>query len=715
MAIFYPSLEKINELKVKPEPGEWYLLNFLKIILSNAYEVFFNPFLNGDRPDIVILKKGAGILIIEVKDWEFRHYSINERKKWEVKGKNSAFIKSPIDQVLQYKQNIYNLHIEDLLYKKIMDYKYWNVVNCAVYFHKESRESITDFIVSPFEHDEKYMKFLNKNISFLGYDDLESKIFKDLLWKKYMTLNNSKYFKEDLYQSFKRYLQPPVHTIEDGKVIKYNQEQQKLINSEPVEELIKGVVGSGKTTVLAVRAVNAHIRTGGRVLILTYNITLKNYVHDKISQVRSEFSWENFYITNYHSFLTAEFNNVGISVVVPEGFEKWNDDDKSEYFEVNYYSNVSIFEPYQDHLEKYDAMFIDEIQDYKFEWMEILKKYFLKQGGEYVLLGDEKQNIYDNKLEEEEREIITNIRDKRRKRKLNISNRFGDKIGRIALDFQKQVMAKKYNIDSLTTTGGLDLGFVKYFYIEKGEDISPLYNHVQSIISDLKEHPSNVALLGYTIKLLREYDCYYRYRTGEKSKTMFESQEVYYKFIFDNYIEQPAIQKGINLLNNSKLKENYKKVTQLAILFTVRSLYEKYRLHSFMVRLQEMQKKYLVNINEFESWFEDENLQKLLKAPLDYKIREKIKNVRDNRKLHFWFNSGTMKLSTIHSFKGWEAPTLFLIIEKEYLEGDFKMSFEELIYTGLTRSKERLIVINYGNMEQHEKLKNIFPHNLALA
>ena len=45
--------------------------------------------------------------------------------------------------------------------------------------------------------------------------------------------------------------------------------------------------------------------------------------------------------------------------------------------------------------------------------------------------------------------------------------------------------------------------------------------------------------------------------------------------------------------------------------------------------------------------------------------------------------TGTIKLSTVHSFKGWEIDTLFLFIEKEEDEKEFANA--ELIYTGLTR------------------------------
>ncbi|MRM95637.1 hypothetical protein D1Z98_12110 [Riemerella anatipestifer] len=67
MAIIIPSIEKIKNFSVQPEEGELYLLNFLERELDNSFEVYFNPYMNGDRPDIVLMKKGQGVLIIETR------------------------------------------------------------------------------------------------------------------------------------------------------------------------------------------------------------------------------------------------------------------------------------------------------------------------------------------------------------------------------------------------------------------------------------------------------------------------------------------------------------------------------------------------------------------------------------------------------------------------------------------------------------------------
>lgn len=76
-------------------------------------------------------------------------------------------------------------------------------------------------------------------------------------------------------------------------------------------------------------------------------------------------------------------------------------------------------------------------------------------------------------------------------------------------------------------------------------------------------------------------------------------------------------------------------------------------------------------------------------------LSEKLDEIRKHKKNHFWMNTGTMKLSTIHSFKGWEIHTLFLIIENEDESNAFGTS--ELIYTGLTRARVNLFILNLGN------------------
>ena len=194
MAIFYPTLERINKFKVQPTEGERTLLNFLERTLDDSFEVYFNPFLNGDRPDVLILRRNYGVLVIEVKDWNLDNFKLDEKRKW-VYTPNNSVVKSPIDQVLKYKNNLFDLHVEDLLQVKIKDFRNFNIVSCAVYFHCACKSYIEKKLVEPYMNDTKYQTFLKYNIDFLGQDSLNQEEFNALLKKRYLvTERHSWYF-----------------------------------------------------------------------------------------------------------------------------------------------------------------------------------------------------------------------------------------------------------------------------------------------------------------------------------------------------------------------------------------------------------------------------------------------------------------------------------------------------------------------------------------
>lgn len=81
-------------------------------------------------------------------------------------------------------------------------------------------------------------------------------------------------------------------------------------------------------------------------------------------------------------------------------------------------------------------------------------------------------------------------------------------------------------------------------------------------------------------------------------------------------------------------------------------------------------------------------------------LQAKVHSIRQNRKFNFWMNRGLTKLSTIHSFKGWEINTLVLIIDST------ENSTDELVYTGLTRCANNIIIINIGNLKYYEFFKS---------
>lgn len=595
MAIFLPTLNQVNFLKVKPTEGEKKLLDFLNSSLDDTYEVFFQPYLNGDNPDIIILRENSGVMIIEVKDWNLESYELSINRNWQLKNISNNFgkkqvIKSPIQQVFEYKENLYNLHIDTLLEKKIKNPKFLSIVTCAVYFHNASKNQIDRFLRDENNDKESYIKFLS-HFEFLGFDSLTQDNFKRIISKRWLD-KKSFLFDEELYKSFKRYLKPSNHTIEDGKSIVYTDEQQRIIESKQNnQQKIKGVAGSGKTLALAKRAVNAHLRHKGEVLILTFNISLRNYIHDRISEIRENFEWKYFTILHYHHFIKAHNNN--ISFVDSEEDGKTKPDGRS-----------------------FQTIIIDEVQDYQKEWISNVKM-FLAQNGEFVVYGDEKQNIYQRLLEE--KKPYTGIGGQWNIMKKSF--RVTTDIANLATQFQKTFFTDKYDYDEIIIQRNLfDTSIIKYHYLETA-NISLIMNIYNNFILETSTHDNDICFQSSTVDLLRLIDQNIRNKLHKKTNTMFETIEVY-----------------------EKLKEDFTKNGETD----------------------------------------------------DKKLKKEIEIIRRNKKFNFWMNSGTTKLSTIHSFKGWEIPTLFLLIETDGDEGhDF--TTDELIYTAITRCRQNLIIINIAN------------------
>jgi len=494
-------------------------------------------------PDIVIMRKGAGVIIIEVKDWNLSSYIIDEKNNWHERAGNHV-IRSPFKQVFGYKSNMFNLHINGLAEKNVINKNFFKVIKPFVYFHGIKKSNL-DNMYDPVEH---------------------------ILKQEKESLNNDFKNKRINHSSYKKKMD----------FFTYKTDQIKRINSISGFQKIKGVAGCGKTTILAKRAVNAHKRHEDKILILTYNKTLRNFIRDKISEVRENFSWGEFGITNYHSFIRQLINQCGIEITVPQ-----NSSQASMYFE-KLYSDELLFENHVERLYKYKTIMIDEVQDYRPEWIKIIRKYFLSDDGEMVLFGDDSQNIYKRDISKKNSAIVQGfgrweILTKSYRSKIDSPLTAMSKL------FQSRYLISKYD------TGLVDVEPIQstfLFDLMKGiefSDIGEIFNIYKLIFQFLKNeeiHPNDVTIISTNIAFLRKLDQLIRIDHNEKTDTTFESEEVYL----------------------------------------------------------ELENCYKTNHNQ---------------------LKKEIDAIRGSKKFGFNLNSGLIKLSTVHSFKGLESSTLIYILLKE--------------------------------------------------
>ncbi|MDY0299892.1 MAG: UvrD-helicase domain-containing protein, partial [Candidatus Cloacimonadaceae bacterium] len=419
----------------------------------------------------------------------------------------------------------------------------------------------------------------------------------------------SPFFTDSMYNSMRRILNPPFHYLEEGVEVKYTPQQGKLIESRPgARQKIKGVAGSGKTLVLAKRAVNAFKITRSTVLILTYNITLINYIHDLINNVREGFPWSAFEIVNYHEFINSTANRHNL---IFSGLEDYED--------------TNFFELANRRLKKYQTILIDEAQDFHESWHRIIQKYFLSDGGELVIFADEKQNIYSNELDSDRKVKVPGIPG-RWNESMNRPFRYTGRLVSFIKAYQESAFKAKYALDEfeMPVQAEADIGESEIQYISLGSRIGApaIVAEIQRYLRENNIHPSDTTILNSRIALIREIDYLIR-QANEKTNTTFETKEIYDRFC-----------------------------------------------------VQETDK---------------------------YKVQAMLETARRNKKKHFMMKTGTLKLSTVHSFKGWEIHSAIVIIEPEDDQSEFETA--ELIYTGLTRARVNLLIINIGNAKYEQIIR----------
>lgn len=604
MAIIFPHIENIKKWVVQPTEGELFLLNYLKDNLDNSYEIFFNPFLDGDRPDLVILKKSVGVFVIEVKDWDINHqnYKIDLFNKWFF-NTNIGYkpIKSPFSQAFSYKNNFYNIHIPLLGIKNIINPNFFNVIDVFVYLHctnKDVFEKIyennnklfnqyaSDFskgmnVNFPMDKIEYYRKKQQRDKNLAVFQQNIERIVKRIKSRKYHPL-----FTDDIYDEFKRRLSPSQFFLEQGKIISLDQKQEKLAQSNSGLQKIKGVAGCGKTEVLVNRAINAIKRTNtDNILILTYNNSLKPYIKYRLYSILRQKNKEKFdeikrdifEVTNYHRFYISQANNLNIDIQIMNTNGSIN--------EIQFRQNI-----FSENKEKYDVILVDEIQDYETDWIKIIRDSFLSENGEMVIFGDQIQNIYKRDIKKRESSLVKGFG---KWQSLNKSYRSCLKLIDIFSKFKETFLIEYKEEENYEykapKQGELDVGneLVVYKNVDLLDNVCDC---IRKIIISNKLVQNDICILSSKVKTLQKVESQFSYY--EPTTTAFET-----------------------LLDIKEIEKATEKIPS-----------------------QQMQSQ---------------------------ERNKKIGNLRKIKKEHFHINSGLVKFATIHSFKGLELKNVFIIINQD--------------------------------------------------
>ena len=354
----------------------------------NGWLIFAQPFLNGKRPDVVVFNPQVGVTIIEVKDWDLDCYEVEyreeggegERAKLYVRTNGERYsVKPPIRQVEYYKEVLIGQLVPGIGENIDNVSRSFGLIKAGVYFHK----STTSRCCTMFFPDGK-----PDYIPLFGYDSLckerINEVVPDVRWFK------SRFWKTDWNKEILFWLKPPFHSIEQGTKLKLKGNQNKIAEPQPGHFRIRGAAGSGKTQALAYRAAKLASQNMN-VLVVTYNITLWHYIKDMIARAPFPFPWDRITFDHFHGFCKAKLNEFDKPWPESAGY----DDD---FFFKSVVPNAVMDAVNRRKYQRYDAILIDEGQDFEYEWYFMLNSCFLSVRDELVVVCDKKQNVYERDL-----------------------------------------------------------------------------------------------------------------------------------------------------------------------------------------------------------------------------------------------------------------------------------------------------------------------------
>jgi superfamily I DNA/RNA helicase len=394
---------------------------------------------------------------------------------------------------------------------------------------------------------------------------------------------------EEWFDKFSNWIMPPLHRIEQGIKLSFNQKQKKYIYPKPqTKQKLAGVAGSGKTLVLAMRAAQL-AEKDKKVLVICYNITLKHYIKKQIKKAPVKFKWKNIRINHFHGF-TRNY-----SFKFPDKLPYPFKGTRKENLEQHVKNVIDHRKLNKDYF-KYDAILIDEGQDFKEDWYKFLCD-FLTENDEVMFAVDEKQNIYNRDLSwvGKGRWGILNQGYRLPKEQIKIINNFSRKFMKLFDDND-----------------------------ETPEILPPDDNQLSLLPMSPKSIWNNIKSFDQVINSVHRSLVY--------------------------------------LLNKLAMKES-------DVVILVDSHKEGLKLKNYI-----REKMQIYNIMDIFA-IKDSFLDRLKKS-------------------RFRIDSPCLKMSTIHSFKGWEARNVIIVTPE-------KKSIDSQLYAALTRVRENLIVFNQN--ERYEK------------
>jgi hypothetical protein len=519
MAITVP-----ESIRSSATAGERLLFRTLKTFLPDDYIVYFEPEIQGKRPDFVIIGPDLGLLVLEVKDYTRNTLFQINHDEWQIvtTSGEQTVVKSPLKQardnmflvvdVLKKDKNLIQLEGKFQFQLKF-PYGYG-----AVFTRLKSADMVKDSLYSVVE---PHLSLTRDEID-PDYDNFSEEVLMEKIINMFvvpyrliepLTLDEINCIRYHLFPEvrisaeFKRPV--PYHdqlllSLHDIKTMDLHQENlAKQLGDK--NRLIRGVAGSGKTLILASRAkMLSKENSDWKILILCYNISLANSIQQMIIHMLNE--PEDLFDFDFSDVENKKIINENISV---RNFHSWLKND----LRITEKQIPVILEKLKNKesiLPKYDAILIDEGQDFDPEWLALISSLINENTQSLLLVEDRAQSIYKRK-----RSYLqdTGLSFQGRSKVLSINYRNTAQIVKFAWDFYREHSIFKNKVVNRDLEGeiiapqstkrkGPEVGIIKAknFF----DEMRIISRQISRLISE-KKVPAHEILILYRVKRTHQF------------------------------------------------------------------------------------------------------------------------------------------------------------------------------------------------------------------
>lgn len=514
----------IHNSNTRMTAGEKSLYRMLETLLDDNYFCYHDIPVgkNSCYPDFIILHPKRGLLFLEVKDWHLKSIKKITKNNVSLLTKNGEVcVSNPIEQVRQCAFQV----IDQLAADKKLILTYGNYkgklkipYSYGVIFTKIKRDDLNKLLtleggsilperqvickdeITENTDSKTFQNQLFKMLIHTFPHSLSQAEIDRIRWILYPEIRIP--VQEDLFidsDENKNDLNSNTKNPEIIKVMDLQQEQLAR-NLGSGHRIIHGVAGSGKTMILKFRALWLSQRINKPILVLCFNKALagdleyyikRNKVEDKV-KVYHFHAWCKYQIDKYKCNLPK---------------------DDLKIYEKQVVAVINGLKKQQIPKAQYGAVLIDEGHDFEPEWLKIVTQIIDPESDSFLLLYDDAQSIYTNKIKSDFSLLSVGIKARGRTTILRLNYRNTQEIIQLAYNILKNFIPKNIITDDdhiptiVPKSAGLSGNNPLFAQFEKEyEELEFIKNHITKCLKSVPKTNSLAILVPTKKKAQNIYD-----------------------------------------------------------------------------------------------------------------------------------------------------------------------------------------------------------------